>query len=67
MLKELISFLIIGIVFSATSTKIVVAPVSNTLEKPLADTDYFSFSLTPDGEAVAFTASDLTAKLTLGG
>ena len=67
MLKELISFLIIGIVFSETSTKIVVAPVSNTLEKPLTTSDYFSFSLTPDGEAVAFTASDLTGKLTLGG
>ena len=66
MLKELISFLIIGIVFSATSSKIVVAPVSNTLEKPLADTDYFSFSLTPDGDPVTFTASDLTGKLTLG-
>lgn len=67
MLKELISFLIIGIVFSGTSTKIVVAPVSNTLEKPLADTDYFSFSLTPDDEPVSFAATDLTGKLTLGG
>lgn len=68
MLKELISFLIIGIVFSANpSTKIVVAPVSNTLEKPLADTDYFSFSLTPNGDAVTFTASDVDDQLTLGG
>ena len=66
MLKELISFLIIGIVFSETSTKIVVAPVSNTLEKPLADTDYFSFSLTPDDDPVAFTATDVNEKLTLG-
>ena len=67
MLKELISFLIIGIVFSGASTKIVVAPVSNTLEKPLADTDYFSFSLTPDGDAVTITATDVDSKLTLGG
>ena len=66
MLKELISFLIIGIVFS-TTTKIVVAPVSNTLEKPLADTDYFSFSLTPNGDPVTFTASDVDDQLTLGG
>ncbi len=67
MLKELISFLIIGIVFSGTSTKIVVAPVSNTLEKPLTTSDYFSFSLTPDDEPVSFAATDLTGKLTLGG
>ena len=67
MLKELISFLIIGIVFSATSTKIVVAPVSNTLEKPLTTSDYFSFSLTPDGDPVTFTATDVDSKLTLGG
>ena len=66
MLKELISFLIIGIVFS-TTTKIVVAPVSNTLEKPLADTDYFSFSLTPVGDPITIAATDLTGKLTLGG
>lgn len=65
MLKELISFLIIGIVFSATA-KIVVAPVSNTLEKPLTTSDYFSFSLTPDGDAVAITATDVDGKLTLG-
>ena len=67
MLKELISFLIIGIVFSATSTKIVVAPVSNTLEKPLTTSDYFSFSLTPNGDSVTFTATDVDSKLTLGG
>ena len=67
MLKELISFLIIGIVFSDTSTKIVVAPVSNTLEKPLADTDYFSFSLTPDDDPVTIAATAVNSKLTLGG
>ena len=66
MLKELISFLIIGIVFSATA-KIVVAPVSNTLEKPLTTSDYFSFSLTPDGDPVTITATDVDGKLTLGG
>ena len=66
MLKELISFLIIGIVFS-TTTKIVVAPVSNTLEKPLTTSDYFSFSLTPDGDPVTITATDVDGKLTLGG
>lgn len=66
MLKELISFLIIGIVFSETSTKIVVAPVSNTLEKPLTTSDYFSFSLTPDDDPVTFTATDVNEKLTLG-
>lgn len=68
MLKELISFLIIGIVFSANpSTKIVVAPVSNTLEKPLTTSDYFSFSLTPDGDAVTITATAVDDQLTLGG
>ena len=66
MLKELISFLIIGIVFSATA-KIVVAPVSNTLEKPLTTSDYFSFSLTPDGDAVTITATAVDDQLTLGG
>ena len=67
MLKELISFLIIGIVFSETSTKIVVAPVSNTLEKPLTTSDYFSFSLTPDDDPVTITAADVNSQLTLGG
>ncbi len=66
MLKELISFLIIGIVFSGDSIKIVDAPVSNTLEKPLADTDYFTFSLTPDDEPVTFKTSDLDGLLSLG-
>ena len=66
MLKELISFLIIGIVFSTTE-KIVVAPVSNTLEKPLTTSDYFSFSLTPVGDPITIAATDLTGKLTLGG
>ena len=66
MLKELISFLIIGIVFSTTE-KIVVAPVSNTLEKPLTTSDYFSFSLTPVGDPVTITATDVDGKLTLGG
>jgi hypothetical protein len=66
MLKELISFLIIGIVFSTTE-KIVVAPVSNTLEKPLTTSDYFSFSLTPVGDPVTITATAVNSKLTLGG
>ena len=48
MLKELIPFLIIGIVFSATSNAVAIAPVSNTLEKPLATTDFFSIKITPN-------------------
>lgn len=67
MLKELIPFLILGIVYSAASTSIAVAPVSNTLESPLATTDYFLFSLTPNGDAVTITADLINEKLTLGG
>lgn len=66
MLKELIPFLIIGIVFSAASNAVAIAPVSNTLEKPLATTDFFSVKLTPNGDPVTFVGTDIDSKLKLG-
>ena len=66
MIKELIPFLIIGMI-SATPTKLTAAPLSSALEKPLKSSDYFSFSITPDQDSVQFQASDINGKLTLGG
>ena len=66
MLKELIPFLIIGIVFSATSNAVAIAPVSNTLEKPLATTDFFSIKITPNGDPVTLQATHINEKLKLG-
>ena len=66
MIKELIPFLIIGMI-SATPTKLTAAPLASALEKPLKSSDYFSFSITPDQDSVQFQASDINGKLTLGG
>jgi hypothetical protein len=66
MLKELIPFLIIGIAFSATSNAVAIAPVSNTLEKPLATTDFFSIKITPNGDPVTLQATHINEKLKLG-
>jgi hypothetical protein len=66
MIKELIPFLIIGMI-SATPTKLTAAPLVSALEKPLKSSDYFSFSITPDKDSVQIQASDINGKLTLGG
>ena len=66
MIKELIPFLIIGMI-SATPTKLTAAPLASALEKPLKSSDYFSFSITPDKDSVQIQASDINGKLTLGG
>ena len=57
MIKELIPFLIIGMI-SATPTKLTAAPLASALEKPLKSSDYFSFSITPDKDSVQIQASD---------
>ena len=66
MLKELIPFLIIGIVFSATSNAVAIAPVSNTLEKPLTTSDFFSIKITPNADPVTLAGTDINSKLKLG-
>ena len=66
MLKELIPFLIIGIVFSAASNAVAIAPVSNTLEKPLGTSDFFSIKLTPNGDPVTLQASHINSNVLLG-
>ena len=66
MLKELIPFLIIGIVISTDSTSLAVAPVSNTLEKPLTTSDFFSIKITPNADPVTLAGTDINSKLKLG-
>ena len=66
MLKELIPFLIIGIVISADSSSLAVAPVSNTLEKPLTTSDFFSIKITPNADPVTLAGTDINEKLKLG-
>ena len=66
MLKELIPFLIIGIVISTDSSSLAVAPVSNTLEKPLTTSDFFSIKITPNADPVTLAGTDINEKLKLG-
>lgn len=65
MLKQIIPFLAIGLVFSAT-TGLTITPVTNLLEKALTTSDFFSFSVTAVGDPKTVTASQLNNLLTLG-
>ena len=65
MLKQIIPFLVIGLVFSET-TGLTITPVTTLLEKALTTSDFFSFSVTAVGDSKTITASQLNNLLTLG-